>query len=324
MSTRRKVPIGLLPVLATSGPARWLAWLGLVAASGLIVRGEVARPERPEGVRVVTDLVYREAGGRRARLDVYLPDGPAPAGGWPALLAVHGGGWRGGGKADYGRSLAPLVRSGLAVVAVDYRLARPGSPAWPGNLEDVREAARWVSRHAAEFGINPDRVAAIGASAGGHLALSLALAEPPGGAAPPVRAVIDFYGPTDLRALCASGSPAAGSVAGLLGGPPSMFPDRNAAASPARRVAPGAPPVLILHGDDDALVPLAQSRSLVDALEAAGVPHRLVVLPGARHGFGLRVGRRDLVPDVLAFLDGVWGAGARPAHAGRHTASPAP
>jgi acetyl esterase/lipase len=296
-----------------------LAWLTLAGVTGLLVQGEAFRAEGPEGVTVFSDLVYREVGGRRLRLDIYSPGGPpAVAGrGRPALVAIHGGGWRGGSKADYGRQLAPLVRQGLVVVAVDYRLSRPGAPSWPGNLDDVREAVRWVRRNAAGYGIDPGRVGVIGASAGGHLALLLGTTA--GDDASRVRAVIDFYGPTDLAALFASRTAADRSIGLLLGGPPESFPARSAAASPLQQVAPGDPPVLIVHGSDDALVPLGQSRALADSLRRAGVPHRLVTVPGARHGFGLRVEPTgpDLVPEILGFLGDVWGEPTPGAGAGR-------
>ena len=290
--------------MATSRPARASAWFALVAATGLLVRGEAVRSDRPAGVRVSSDVVYREVEGRRFRLDVYLPDAPAPEGGRPAVVAVHGGGWRGGSQAEYGRSLAGLAREGLAVVAVDYRLSRPGSPSWPENLEDVQAAARWVVEHADEFAIDPDRVAALGSSAGGHLALLLALADDHA----PIRAVIDFYAPTDLLALHHSGTGADRSIALLLGGAPERLAERYAAASPLAQIRPGIPPVLIFHGDDDPLVPLGQSQALSEALQRVGVPYRLSVLPGARHGFGLSVGRRDLTAEIASFLEEVWGA----------------
>lgn len=300
--------------------ARVLAWAALLGATGILVRGEAVRPEIPGGVRVAADLVYREVGGRRARLDVYLPEGPVPAAGRPVVVAVHGGGWRGGSKSDYGRSMAGLARAGLVVVAIDYCLSRPEVPSWPENLHDVRAALDWVGRNAAGFGIDPQRVALLGASAGGHLAL-LAGLEPagapvvvPAGAVSrtasrePIRiaAVIDFYGPTDLRALAAAGTPAAGAVAAMLGGSPEDVPGRYGEASPLDRVRPGSPAVLILHGDDDQLVPLDQSQALDSALERAGVVHRLIVVAGARHGFGLQAGTRDLSREILAFLRRSW------------------
>lgn len=309
-STQRGSVLNRIGSLGTAAPVRVLAWLALAGATGLLVRAEVVRRQGPEGVRVFADLVYREAGGRPLRLDVYIPDGPAPSAGRPALLAIHGGGWRGGGKGDYGRTVAPLARHGLVVVAVDYRLSRPGAPSWPGNLDDVREALRWVRLHAADYGIDPERVALIGASAGGHLALLLATTPDPSdpNPAPSVRAVIDFYGPTDLRAQYSQRTAARGSIALMLGGTPEEVPARYDGASPWRRVAPGFPPVLIVHGTDDALVPMGQSLLLAAALSRSHVPHRRIAVGGARHGFGLQVGARDLVPDILAFLKSVWGS----------------
>jgi len=297
----------ILLSVGASVPLRTLAWVTLVGATVLLVRAEALRPERPEGVKAFTDLVYHEVGGRRLRLDVYLPEGPTVQSGRgrPAVLAIHGGGWRGGGKAEYGRSVARLARYGLVVVAVEYRLSAPGVPSWPGNLADVREAVRWVRRNASGYGIDPDRVAVIGASAGGHLALMLGTT--PAGDPAGVRAVIDFYGPTDLRALYALRTPADQAIGMFLGGPPEAVPSRYDAASPLRHVAPGAPPVLIVHGLDDLLVPPGQSLLLAEALRRAAVPHRLLAVPGARHGFGLRAGSRDLVPEILDFLQGVWG-----------------
>jgi acetyl esterase/lipase len=318
-----------LGAVLSAAPARALAWVALAGATGLLVRAEVQRSELPEGVRSTTDLVYRVSGVRRARLDVYRPAGPAPPGGWPVLVAVHGGGWRGGSKGAYGRDLARrLVPRGLAVVAVDYKLSYPGAPAWPENLNDVRHAVRWVRDHAGTFGIDPDRLALMGASAGAHLALLAALeaagqagGEGRAGAAPvtagegfrkhsgsqnPIRAVIDFYGPTDLRALRSARAATGEPVGLLLGGSPGEVPGRYDAASPVRLVSPAAPPVLIVHGTEDALVPLDQSRELAAALDRAGVPHRLIVVDGARHGFGPEAGSKDLVPEILAFLGAAW------------------
>jgi acetyl esterase/lipase len=219
------------------------------------------------------------------------------------VLAVHGGGWRGGGRGDYGRSLAPLVRRGVAVVAADYTLSRPGAPSWPANLDDLAAARDWLHANAATYGLDRDRLAVMGSSAGGHLALLLA-GLPAVGAR--VRGVVDFYGPTDLSALHAGGTSASRSVELMLGASPAVRPAEAAAASPLAAVRRGMPPVLIVHGDDDPLVPPEQSHALARALAAANVPHTLLDVPGARHGFGLQVGTRDLLPNVLGFLDGLW------------------
>lgn len=288
---------------ATSTQAIALAWFAIVAATAILVRGEAIRSEVPGGVRVFRDVVYRVVDAKRLRLDVYLPERAPPSGGWPAVVAIHGGGWRGGNKGEYGRSLAPLVKGGLAVVAVDYRLSRPGAPSWPGNLDDVRAAVRWVRRHAGEYAIDADMLAVMGASAGGQLALMVGLEPDP---STPVRAIVEFYAPTDLRALRTSRVATDRSVSLLLGGAPERFGDRYDAASPMFHVAPSAPPILIFHGDDDAVVPLEQSRALDSALDEKGVQHRLVVLEGQRHGFGLVAGGRDLSKEIDEFLSGIW------------------
>ena len=297
---------------------RVAAWGVLAVVTGLLVRAEGPRPETelPAGVSVRRDLVYRR-GERAARLDLYVAAAPAPRGGRPAVVAIHGGGWRGGSKSDYGPQFARLAAHGYVVAAVDYRLSRPGEPSWPANFEDVREAVRWLRRHAAEYGVDPNRIAALGASAGGHLAALLGTvpdAAPEGPDSARVGAVIDFYGPSDLTALDAE-SPRAGKSLGLfLGGRPDECPERYEAASPARHVSAGDPPMLLFHGADDRLVPPDQSRRLAEALRQAGVAHRLIVVPGARHGFGLATEDRDFLPEILAFLESAWNAspGIRP------------
>ena len=319
-STPVRVGIGGIVI----GTTRVIAWAALLGLTALLVRAEVERPTLPRGVIAYTDLVYQRDGDRRARLDIYTPAGARPVRGWPAVLAIHGGGWRGGSKRDYGQMAAALVEHGYVVVAVDYRLSRPGAPSWPANCDDLRAAVRWLRGHAAGYGVDPDRIAVMGASAGGHLAALLATcpegpssssmphpAIPASAAKPPaisarVQAVIDFYGPSDLPALAAESPPAGRSLALHLGGGPDEVPDRYEAASPARHVTRDTPPMLLIHGAHDWLVPLDQSRRLSAALAAEGVPHRLIVVEGAPHGFDFRVGSRDLLPEILAFLQSAW------------------
>ncbi len=118
--------------------------------------------------------------------------------------------------------------------------------------------------------------------------------------------MIDFYGPTDLATLATQGTGAAMAIHLLLGIDDPGFETRAEAASPIRHLHAGAPPVLLLHGAEDRLVPPSQSTSFAEALQQAGIPHRLTILPGAHHGFGLTVGPRDLVPEIVEFLEGVW------------------
>jgi acetyl esterase/lipase len=230
------------------------------------------------------------------------------------VVAIHGGSWTGGSKAEYGPQIARLARHGYAVIVPDYRLARPGEPSWPKALEDLREVVRWVRRHAGSYQLDPTRVVALGSGAGGHLAALLGTDPPelePGGVSAGVQAVVDLYGPTDLAALLASRELEDDPIRRFLG---ATSTENLAAASPVRHVTADDPPMLILHGQDDRWVPPDQSRALAESLASAGVQHRLIVLPGARQGFELKLGdptNSDLLPEILAFLETVWQAGVR-------------
>ncbi len=291
--------------------ARGIAWTALAGVAGVLIYAEAAPTRPPEGVRAYRDIIYRRAGTRSPRLDVYVPDsGAAPVSGRPVLVAIHGGGWRGGTKNGYGREIARIARHGYAVVSVEYVLSGPGRPSWPENLDDVREAVRWVRRHAADYAIDPTRIAAIGSSAGGHLAALLGTNA--GGADPGsrVQAVVDLYGPTDLARLYRSPG-AVVPLETLLGKPPGDAPGLYDDASPVAHASCDAAPTLIIHGEDDDTVPLAQSSALTDRLRAAGVPARLIVVPGVGHAFGLEVAGRDLVPEILSFLEVAWARAGR-------------
>jgi acetyl esterase/lipase len=272
-------------------------------------------------VRLSSNLLFLGP-GRPEALDVYRPTSAAPAGGRPAVVYFHGGGWIRGDKAApreqaIGRGLAS---AGYVFVSANYRL---GAGAWPGNLEDCRNAVRFLRQHAAEFQVDPERIAAMGASAGGHLALMVAYlpeTAPPtaslyAGVSSRVRAVIDFYGITDLlsrETVAPDGTPTgqpndANSVT-VLGVDRRTGKDRWREASPIAHIAPNSPPTLILHGLSDAVVDYGQAIELANALRAVGVPHELVLIEGVGHMFDLETwdGRRmarDLKPAVVAFLD---------------------
>jgi acetyl esterase/lipase len=233
------------------------------------------------------------------------------------VLAIHGGSWVGGSKSEYGPQLARLAKAGYVVFAADYRLARPGAPSWPAALDDLRAAVRWIRVHADEYHVDPKRIIALGASAGGCLALllgSFPATSDPGEVSSQVQAVVSFYAPSDLGALVASRN--------LSNEPALLFTGSNRAApraeldnaSPINHVARGHVPTLLIHGTEDRWVSIEQSRKLDDALAHAGASHRLLVVPGARHGFELLVKfpqPRDLLPEILAFLENVWQVDSR-------------
>jgi acetyl esterase/lipase len=297
-------------------------WLALVVITGWCWIGSARRTgwdPRLDGVTLLEDRVYREGGARQATLDVYLPaaGAPAPLGlPRPAVLAIHGGSWTGGSKRLMGSGAASTIRrmvqAGLAVIAIDYRLARPGAPSWPLILDDLREAVRWTRRQAQELGIDPDRIVAYGQSSGALLAALLATHRDPGDreeTSSRVQAVISFYGPSDLDVLVETRRLAHDPSRLFLGGQPADLGRLSAAASPLASVSPVTPPMLLAHGTDDRWVPIEQSMRLAETLQQNGVMHRLIVVDGARHGFEASViepAERDLLPEIFAFLKSVW------------------
>jgi len=238
-------------------------------------------------IRRVLDVRYGEVlGFRPLELDLYVPaglEGPVPV-----VVYVHGGGWQRGSRRDPPPLLDAdfydqIAAQGLAVAAVDYRLS--GEARFPAPLEDVRAAVGWVRDHGAEHGLDPGRVFLWGDSAGGHLALLAALT----GSA--VRAVVAWFAVTDLVGMPfdlaeAGGIPDPGPdsrEARLLGAPAASVPDLARQASPVAHARADAPPVLLMHGTADDLVPAAQSIRLAEALRRTGTRVELELVPGASH-----------------------------------------
>ncbi|HYZ97664.1 MAG TPA: alpha/beta hydrolase [Acidimicrobiales bacterium] len=230
-------------------------------------------------------VVFAEREGFRAlELDLYRPG--AAAGDLRRLLVyIHGGGWRMSHRSRppretraWGRGFfARLTDAGFVVAATEYRFS--GEARFPAQLDDTREALRWLHAHAGDLGVDPARTYLWGASGGGHLAALAALAD----GAPPVAGVVCWYPITDLPAL--DHDDADSFEAHLLGGPIGRHLDAARAASPVSHVREGAPPFLLQHGDRDTWVPVEQSVRLADALRAAGGSVELDIVPGADHFF---------------------------------------
>jgi len=237
-------------------------------------------------VRRVPDVVYGEVPGYRPlELDLYLPPGDGPH---PVIVHVHGGGWRRGSRRHPLPALGAdfydrLAAQGFAVAAIDYRLS--GEARFPALLDDVRTAIGWVRDNAGSYRLDHGRVFLWGDSAGGHLALLAALT----GAA--ACGVVAWFPVTDLARLPddvtdAGGTPDRGPAsreALLLGAPASEVPELARQASPVAHASAAAPPVLLMHGAADDMVPPAQSIRLAEALKAAAATVRLELVPGATH-----------------------------------------
>lgn len=253
----------------------------------------------PDTVAVDRDLAYIDGGHERQKLDLYRP--PGADGPLPVIVWIHGGGWQNGSKANCLPLKLGYVDKGYAVASVGYRLTDAAT--WPAQVDDCRDAIRWLRIHADKYGLDADRIGVWGASAGGHLAALVATMDDTKGdasggdadgkdASARVQAACDYYGPTDLIAFGRTPGPGYGDRVSqpnspehkLLGGPIEQDQDRAREASAVTYASADDPPMLIVHGTDDPLVPLDQSERLYDALSKAGVPVHLHVVQGGGHG----------------------------------------
>jgi acetyl esterase/lipase len=255
--------------------------------------------------RTFTNVAY-VSGGIAQRFDLYLPDtGRGP---FPLVVWIHGGGWSGGSRDLTATSpQRQIVSKGFALASVDYRLS--GAARYPASVNDVKAAIRFFRANAATYKIDPDRIAAWGSSAGGHLAAMLGvtgdvarfddatLGNPTQSSR--VQAVVNWFGPADLLQMDADGAAQGCPLwngfghdninapeGAFLGAKPSSVPDHTREASPQTWVSVDDPPMLLQHGGRDCTVPIGQSRRLRDALrgvmDTARVPW--TELPNDGHG----------------------------------------
>ncbi|KRA95566.1 hypothetical protein ASD83_18100 [Devosia sp. Root685] len=274
---------------------------------------------RADGARVWPELLYSQPFGFRAlTMSLAVPPGQGPH---PVVVYIHGGGWMLGHPHAMHPNLAAmdmvetLHAAGYAVARPSYRLSGEGK--FPTQLQDLKAALRYLRHHATQFNIAPDRIASLGESAGGHLAVLLGLDTPPEfeGAegfveeSGKVQAVINWYGVTDMLSLDAQALPTArfvhdapDSASGrLIGGRPSENPEAARRASPITWVTPKAAPMLIQHGTADSVVPPGQGESLYQALQRAGVSAEWRPIEGADHCF-IDGDITPIMPAVVDFL----------------------
>jgi acetyl esterase/lipase len=278
---------------------------------------EVSPPPPP---KVLRDVTYKSVNGKDLKLDLYLPEGvDHPV---PLILLVHGGGWGAGSKKDYGGAGLEYVKNGYAAAAVDYRLSREAP--FPAQIEDVKAAVRWLRAHAGDYNLDAAHFGAMGHSAGGHLVSLLGtsgdlaqfdtgdnLAE-----SSKVQAVVDMAGPEDLAAFFSARGGADRPVA-LFGGSINQKRDLAVLASPIDHIGPQTPPFLIISGLADTAVGVVQPKLFYVALQKAGVPCMLMLIPGVPHGIALDLpyGKGKLWDSVFYFLDPLLKPGKAPASA---------
>ena len=250
---------------------------------------------------------------RSEKMDAYLPPDSfsRPV---PAVIFIHGGGWTGGHRSDGVPAgiCRTLAKNGYAAFSIDYRLNTASKTedgktvitkvVWPENFYDCNTAVRYVRKNAEKFGVDPDRIAIMGASAGAHLALLVAATADSakwnaGGlyteTGNDLAAVVEFYGRHDVSR---------DRRQHIAGSTPEETAVNVTDASPVTHLTAAMPPVLAVQGDADKIVPVTYGRELVERLKTLGVPHEYIEIPGAGHSFDLKPPQQDLTPAVLDFL----------------------
>jgi len=256
------------------------------------------------------NVSYDDRYGESTTMDVFVPEG---SGAHPAVMFIHGGGWSIGSKDEYTQAAIRLAHSGYVTATINYRLAPEGQ--YPRAVQDCVCALSYLRAHAADYKLDPERVAVMGYSAGGHLAslIGVGTDDPlhapdcASGPTKPPRAVISGAGPQDLRGKDN------GVLKKFFGGGPDEVPDRYAHGSPITHVTAGKPPFLFVNGTSDWFVDHREATKMKDALTAAGNDAQLLEVSGGGHLLnagtnGTLVGEEsDLTPEgwiaVMSFLD---------------------
>lgn len=263
----------------------------------------------PEGSILHGNIPYQGDTLQKHLLDIYLPANVK--GKVPLIVFIHGGGWLSNDKySDMGymkETVSEILESGFALASIDYRWSTQA--AFPAQMLDCNAAISFLVDNADKYGLDIDRMALMGFSAGGHLAAMVGLANnndvdafyiPGSNREFDFKGVVDFYGPADLTLF--PGANDAKSPEGLLiGAAPLDRPDLAKAASPVSYVDENDPPFLMIHGEKDDLVSPRQSHLLSAWLSVKGVPNELIVVKDAPH-FGPMFDVEEVRTKVMAFL----------------------
>jgi len=248
-------------------------------------------PTGANSVAWITNVPYVEGGGPQQQLDLYVP---TQGKNMPLIVYVHGGGWEHGDKA--GDSLNPynlqLLWDGYAVASVNYRLAP--AAIWPTQIQDCKAAIRWLKAHSHQYGYDPNRIAAIGQSVGGHLAAMLGATSGSKtfevgenlDSSSDVTCVVNLFGAVADFATFAKyrEDMGLGENFSFLGGSVKDHTDLARSASLVNYVHAEEPPMLVVHGTADHLVPYIQADLLVEAMDKAGAPYYFHTVVGGGHG----------------------------------------
>lgn len=280
--------------------------VALVVGLALVVYAFTPPPAPPGEVVKEPDLTFARPGGKELKLDLARPgEGQGP---FPAVVCLHGGGWVGGSRKQMGQTILVLARRGYVAVAPDYRVAPKDR--FPACVEDCKAAVRWLRHRAKQYNIDQGRIGVVGLAAGGHLACLLGVTAPAdglegkenAGVSSAVQAVVSFSGPTDLSSPGLSKEALAHNLRPLLGGLPKEKPAEYRKASPLSYSPRCPPPFLLIHGDKDKEVPVAQARDLENKLLGNRGYAHVVVLEDEGHTYSGDNLLRS-IDQMLSFLD---------------------
>ncbi len=301
-----------------------LGALATLAVVGLAFVGDGTSQAAEPKVRMHADVVYGQGGSTDLTMDVAVPaQGKGP---FPCLLVFHGGGWIQGDKAQFRPLVRYIAEEGYVAATVKYRLSKPGNNnphPWPAQIEDAKCAVRYMRAHASKWNIDPDRIAAMGFSAGAHLSMLLGTMDPEdglegdggwAGEASKVNAVVGFYGPTCMGCLAPTNRAEIAqlpleekqrvlrgfALGAILGAEFAKDPTR---ASPLTYVNPGDAPMLLFQGTKDTLVPPLHTELMMEALTKARVPGKAVFMFGLGHGWRGDPHITNNIRDTQRFLD---------------------
>lgn len=275
--------------------ARWMTpmMIGVLSLFSPVFAQETV----PAGVEFEKNIEYSNPDDQHLQLNMARPkDGAGP---FPAVICIHGGGFRAGTRESFNGLCLQLAERGYVAVTVSYRLAPKYQ--FPAAVYDVKAAVRWMRANAEKYQIDPDRIGTTGGSAGGHLAQFLGVTsgvskfEGDGGNAEyssSVKCVVNFYGPSDFTKSYDASVDAKDVLPLFLGGNLEQERHRHIESSPLYWVTPEAAPTLFVHGTKDAYVAHEQAEWIVDRMKAADVEATLMTIEDGDHGF------RTSSPDV--------------------------
>lgn len=283
-------------------PTRLLTLAVLLALSPFT---RAAQPPIPEGVTFTRDVAFSNPDNQHLQVNIAQPKGDGP---FPAIVCIHGGGFRGGKREGYDKLCVTLAQRGYVAITVTYRLA-PAYP-FPAAVLDCKTAVRWLRANAAKYHVDPKRIGATGGSAGGHLVQFLGnTSDVPDfekgehlDQSSAINCVVNYYGPSDLSRSYGASVDAAEVLPLFFGGDLSTKRREHIVGSPLYWATPKAAPTLIVHGTKDDHVAFEQATWMVDRLKSCMVEVELLTMEGAGHGFkGPDADKAEAA--MLAFFD---------------------